>query len=295
MAPTPVSACAVVTGRRVHTCAVERRPRATSTRRIVLVTARQSRASADDRTPRRETPRGVRRPEEPPRIVDELATKRRVRVPRAHTYYSSAWPWKRTPPRSRWPWNSGRGHRGGRSPRGYATDDDDDGSGPDVVRVLEAFWQRSVRGVTESPFVAAVAELGVLFIRRVSDALERTLWSDAEAELIEYEYGVTRPSPGDKTYVDPLRDWEISNVTYYYDSFGRKVYPQLQTGGTRVRIFAREFRDIADDHDADTDAERTSPQQRPIQDVTPQWQASEPDLTKHPRHEPDSKSARPKT
>lgn len=58
------------------------------------------------------------------------------------------------------------------------------------------------------------------------------------------DYGLTEPSPHDKMYVDPLSDWELSNVNYYRDSFGRRVYLQLE--GASAVLSASDFRDMYD-------------------------------------------------
>lgn len=114
------------------------------------------------------------------------------------------------------------------------------------MRAIEALWIASLRGVTESPIVTAVAELGIRFLRTVSDAIERSLYPDVETELV-FDYGITEASPADKYFVDPLREWEISKITYYRDARGRRVYPQLETDGVKTRVFASDYRELADD------------------------------------------------
>lgn len=128
-----------------------------------------------------------------------------------------------------------------------------------VLRALESLWIASFKGVAQSPIVAAVAEFGNRFLRRVSDAIERSLYPDVETELV-VDYGVTEPSPTDKFYVDPLRDWEVSSITYYRDSRGRRIYPQLQTDGLKTRVFASDFRELPED---ETDCFRAQPQAHP--------------------------------
>jgi hypothetical protein len=96
--------------------------------------------------------------------------------------------------------------------------------------------------------LAGLAKLGT----RVLRTLERSLYPDIESELVDgdesgYVYGITKPAAGDKTYIDPLSEWDVCKVTYYQDSFGRRIYPQLSTDGTRVNVFAAEYRDLSED------------------------------------------------
>jgi hypothetical protein len=142
------------------------------------------------------------------------------RVPRWNTYRASNWPWARA--------------RAQHSAR--------------LVR-----WLRmSLQGVADSTVFAAVAEIGTRVLGVFSEALERSLYPDVETELV-VDYGITKPSPEDRTYIDPLREWELSRVTYYYDSFGRRVYPQLQTEGTRACVGAFEYRDLAEEDEDGVD------------------------------------------
>jgi hypothetical protein len=151
------------------------------------------------------------------------------RIPRRSTHRASNWPWARSSRADRSVW---------------------------LVRWLRA----SLLGVAGSPVFAAVAEIGTLMLGVFSDALERSLYPDVETELV-VEYGITKPSPGDRTYVDPLREWELSRVTYYYDSFGRRVYPQLQAEGTGACVGPVEYVDLADE-DADLPADPHPSEQR---------------------------------
>jgi hypothetical protein len=100
--------------------------------------------------------------------------------------------------------------------------------------------------------LAAVAELGT----RVLRSLERSLYPDLESELVDgddsgYVYGITKPAAGDKMFVDPLREWDVCSVNYYLDSFGRRVYPQLSTDGTRAGVYAAEYRELSEDEGDD--------------------------------------------
>jgi hypothetical protein len=150
------------------------------------------------------------------------------RVPRRNTYRASNWPWARA--------------RAQHSAR--------------LVR-----WLRmSLQGVAGSTVFAAVTEIGTRVLDVFSEALERSLYPNVETELV-VDYGITKPSPEDRTYVDPLREWELSRVTYYHDSFGRRVYPQLQTEGTRARVGAVEYRDLAEE-DEDSLADLQLPEKR---------------------------------
>lgn len=120
-----------------------------------------------------------------------------------------------------------------------------------VIKVIEALWSKSLR-VADSPIMARMTALGVRVLRRVTDAIERTLYPDTDQELA-VEYGITDPSPSDKTFVDPLKDWNTSNVTYYRDSFGRRVY--LQLDGALGFVAASDYRELCEDYETnETDA-----------------------------------------
>lgn len=110
-----------------------------------------------------------------------------------------------------------------------------------VLKAIEVLWAKSV---AESSILARVKALGQRMLRSFTDAIERTLYPDTEKELV-VEYGLTDPSPADKTYVDPLREWETSKITYYSDSFGRPVY--LQLDGATGFVAAGDYRDQFDE------------------------------------------------
>lgn len=110
-----------------------------------------------------------------------------------------------------------------------------------VLKAIESLWSKSV---AESSIIARVKALGKRMLRSFTDAIERTLYPDTEKELV-VEYGLTDPSPSDKNYVDPLKDWETSPVTYYCDSFGRPVY--LQLDGASGLVAASDYRDQFDE------------------------------------------------
>lgn len=112
-----------------------------------------------------------------------------------------------------------------------------------VIKVIEALWSKSVK-VSESPILARFTALGARVLKKVTEAIERTLYPDTEKELV-VEYGLTEPNPDDKTYVHPLNDWETSNVTYYCDSFGQRVY--LQLDGSSGILAATDYRDFYDE------------------------------------------------
>lgn len=125
-----------------------------------------------------------------------------------------------------------------------------------VIKMIETLWSRSM---AKNSLFKRVTALGARVLRSVGEALERTLYPDAEKELV-VQYGLTEPSPTDKTYVDPLHDWQTSNVTYYSDSVGRRVY--LQLDGANGVLAALDFRDQFDDaegDDADLSTDASAP------------------------------------
>lgn len=84
-------------------------------------------------------------------------------------------------------------------------------------------------------------------IRRVLQSLFGVLQRSWYAEELVIEYGITDPNPDDKAYVDPLRDWQPSPITYYHDSFGSRVY--LSANSPNGLAIALEFRDYEYDSD----------------------------------------------
>ena len=100
--------------------------------------------------------------------------------------------------------------------------------------------------------------LGARVLKKFTEVIERTLNPPTPEMEIMIEYGVTEPNPADKTFVDPLREWDVSNVTYYRDSFGRPVY--LQLDGAVGLATATEFFDLHDDPDHLAEDESTAPE-----------------------------------
>jgi hypothetical protein len=105
-----------------------------------------------------------------------------------------------------------------------------------------------------SPLVNAISELGERFLRRfavVCRDAERRMYpvEGRGGEVVEelvVEYGIAAGSEEDKWYVDELADWDLSPVTWYLDSFGRRVYPGVaaaEAGGTVVVGDYRETED----------------------------------------------------
>lgn len=66
-----------------------------------------------------------------------------------------------------------------------------------------------------------------------------------DVEGLVVEYGVAAGDEGDKWYVDELKDWEIGEVTWYFDSFGRVVRPGMGVVGGGVAVM--EFREEEDE------------------------------------------------
>ncbi|KAI0560438.1 hypothetical protein FGB62_112g222 [Gracilaria domingensis] len=159
---------------------------------------------------------------------------RRVRVAKKHTSSSNNWQWSGA--RSSW--------------RTIFTMDN-----RAFLNALETFAASCV----ESSLLARVTKLGARVLRGITDAFERTWYPDVEKELV-VDYGLAEPSPTDKTYVHPLTEWEISHENYYRDSFGRKVY--LQLDGASAVLSAMDYRDVYDatalDDQDEHDAHETS-------------------------------------
>ena len=162
---------------------------------------------------------------------------KRVRVPRKYTSKQSKWSWKGK--------TSGWG-------RIFGVEEG-------VIRVIEAFWSQSLR-VSESSILARVTALGARVLRSMTDAIERTLYPDTEKELV-VEYGITEPNPTDKTFIDPLSDWEVCDVTYYRDSHGRRVFLQFEgtTGVVMSTDFREGFDDLLGEEDKESEGENSSP------------------------------------
>ena len=86
------------------------------------------------------------------------------------------------------------------------------------------------------------ADALVALLARILDALVSRWWRDADLVI---EYGITDPNPDDKLYVDPLRDWDPAPVSFYTDSFGRRVY--LCANAPNGLAVALEFAEHAED------------------------------------------------
>lgn len=84
-----------------------------------------------------------------------------------------------------------------------------------------------------------MARLGLGVFAALVHALQRSLGG---GDPLVVEYGITEPNPEDKYYVDPLRDWDVSPINYYHDSFGRRVY--LSANSPTGLAIALEFRDL---------------------------------------------------
>lgn len=139
----------------------------------------------------------------------------RVRVPREHSSHSRDWQWQGA---RNFPW--------------YV-----------IFPLDQRALLAALESLVDSRIVARVTALGARVLRRLSDAIERTLYPDVEKELV-VDYGLTEPSPEDKTYVHPLNEWQVGNVNYYFDSFGRRVYLRLE--GASAILSVTEFRDVYD-------------------------------------------------
>ena len=130
------------------------------------------------------------------------------------------------------------------------------------VQAIGGIWKRYqgfLKNRNEGRWVLEnLVGLGKGLFEKVVGFLDRVVNPDLETELI-IEYGIVPPSPGDKYYIDPLKDWDLTNVTCYKDSFGKNVY--LQTDAFSLVVAAADFRDmheemIADEFDKLHDVER---------------------------------------
>lgn len=163
----------------------------------------------------------------------------RIRIPRKHTCHTPNWPWPGGTPTPPVSW------------RAFFNVEDS------VAKVLEALWSKS-RLVSESGLLARMTALGARVLRSFTDAIERSLYPSISTDRdFMVEYGVTEPNPADKTFVDPLRDWDTSKVTTYSDSFGRPVYLQLH--GVVGLAAAAEFYDLYQDEGEEECADDTTP------------------------------------
>lgn len=153
--------------------------------------------------------------------------RRTVRIRRKFTSKAKGWEWK--------------GKR-----RGFAWWEE-----VGVMRAIGGIWKRYrgfLRGGEGRWVIQGLVGLGLGFFEKVVWYLDRVVNPDLETELV-IEYGIIPPSPSDKYFVDPLKEWDLSKVTYYTDSFGRAVY--LQTDSPNLLITAADFRDLHDDLDLD--------------------------------------------
>lgn len=145
---------------------------------------------------------------------------RGARLPRARTAAARGWPWRRRAP------------------------------GDPLRRALDV--------LLASPLVEALSVLGGRFLRQfagVCREAERRMYpvQGRGGEVVEelvVEYGIAAGSEADKWYVDELAEWDLCSVTWYLDSFGRRVYPGVivaRSGGSGV--FVGDFRDVEDDEE----------------------------------------------
>mmetsp|Transcript_362 Transcript_362/g.1221 ORF Transcript_362/g.1221 Transcript_362/m.1221 type:complete len:238 (-) Transcript_362:70-783(-) len=81
-----------------------------------------------------------------------------------------------------------------------------------------------------------VFELGSWLVCSARLALGRLVNLNVEEELViseqepvDVEYGVAGPNKQDKYFVDPLVDWQLTDVNYYLDSCGNKVQVSMCT------------------------------------------------------------------
>lgn len=144
----------------------------------------------------------------------------RVRLKRAETYRAKDWPWR------------GRQR-------------------PDFARPWALSSLRRLLAALKDADALAwrVARVVGSLVAALSRSLALHGGPPRDADLI-IEYGITDPDPADKCYVHPLSDWEPSPVTYYQDSFGRRVY--LTASAPNGFAIALEFRDFEDEENKDS-------------------------------------------
>lgn len=163
------------------------------------------------------------------RIRDPLrGAQRRVRVPRDQTYQNPQWQWN------------------GASNSSPSSSDIHKWTLATCFRLFNAL-HKSGRTLSQNtaPFFTRITALGALVFRRFTDVIGRALRVEADYADLTVEYGISEPCPEDKTYVDPLTDWELTNESCYRDSYGNPVYLQLQ--GAPAVVFATDFRGTSDD------------------------------------------------
>lgn len=195
--------------------------------------------------------------------------RRSVRVHRRYTHRRAGWEWRGGAEKPNLKWMGM-----------FCVDET-------VLKAIEMLWSR---GGVEPSIFERVKALGRRVLRSFTYAIERTLYPDTEKELV-VEYGLTDPSPADKTYVDPLHDWEMSSVTYYSDSFGRPVYLQLDgaTGFVAATDYRDQFEEGVEGED-DPDSDLDHPPHRP----RASFNILRIDHPGHPSIDPSVRDSRPR-
>lgn len=161
--------------------------------------------------------------------------RHRIRLPRRHTHYDPNWAWHGAPNRSTevQTWT-------------FTTLHTVEQSMHKMLQVLDKSRQTFTQST--APFFTRITALGARVLRRVTHVIGRALSADSDPVDLTVEYGIADPCPRDKTFVDPLRDWDPapSSETCYRDSYGNAVY--LQLDGASGIVVASDFRDGFDEY-----------------------------------------------
>lgn len=180
---------------------------------------------------------------------EDYSRRRRLRVPRRDTHHDPDWVWHGSSdrPADAQNWT-------------VTTLQTVEQSMHKVLKVLGK--SRETITATTAPLLTRITALGVRVLRRVTHVLGRALSADSDPVDLAVEYGIAEPCPDDKTFVDPLSDWDPappSDVSYR-DSYGNVVYLQLD-GSASAIVAATDYRDVYDEHRDDIlEYESSSPE-----------------------------------
>lgn len=163
-----------------------------------------------------------------PHNAEDDVPRRRIRVPREQTCYNPDWQWhgtstqadNATPPSDSANWTTMTLLK--------------------VLHVLHKSGQTLTQ--TTAPLLTKITALSFRVLRSVTGIIERALRVDVDYADLTVEYGIAEPCPHDKTFVDPLQEWNLSNCdSFYRDSSGNAVYLQLH--GPSGVVASADFRD----------------------------------------------------
>lgn len=163
--------------------------------------------------------------------------RRRIRVPRNQTHHHPDWQWRGTSTKA--------------STTHASTPSSADISAWTSITFYKVFNAIHKSGQTLSqntgPFFNRITALGVRVLKSFTDAIGRALRGEVDYADLTVEYGIAEPCPNDKTFVDPLKEWDLScsRDSFYRDSSGKAVYLQLH--GPSGLVASTDFRDVLHD------------------------------------------------